>query len=96
MSDSPPDRPDIDALRADFRARLDASTTEAALKALHDHFLSRKSGTVTGLMKTLGSLPPEARREFGSLVNALKAEIETATRGQARHAFRIEAAGGRH
>ena len=29
-------------------------------------------------MKTLGSLPPEARREFGSLVNALKAEIETA------------------
>ena len=44
----------------------------------HDHFLSRKSGTVTGLMKTLGSLPPEARREFGSLVNTLKTEIETA------------------
>jgi phenylalanyl-tRNA synthetase alpha chain len=78
MSDPPSDRPDIDALRADFRARLDASTTEAALKALHDHCLSRKSGTVTGLMKTLGSLPPEARREFGSLVNALKADIETA------------------
>jgi phenylalanyl-tRNA synthetase alpha chain len=29
-------------------------------------------------MKTLGSLPQEARREFGSLVNTLKAEIEDA------------------
>jgi phenylalanyl-tRNA synthetase alpha chain len=70
--------PDIDALRADFRARLAASTTEAALKALNDELLSRKSGTVTGLMKTLGSLPPEARREFGGQVNTLKTEIETA------------------
>src|SRR6185369_9810314 len=48
------------------------------LKALHDEFLSRKSGAVTGLMKTLGTLPPEARREFGQLVNTLKTEIETA------------------
>ena len=29
-------------------------------------------------MKTLGTLPPEARREFGQLVNTLKTEIETA------------------
>ena len=35
-------------------------------------------------MKTLGSLPPEARREFGSLVNTLKAEIETAIEDKRR------------
>jgi phenylalanyl-tRNA synthetase alpha chain len=78
MSETPPDRSTIDALRDTFRARLESSETVAALKALHDHFLSRKSGTVTGLMKTLGSLPQEARREFGSLVNTLKTEIENA------------------
>ena len=61
-----------------------ARPTDAALKSLHDEFLSRKSGTVTGLMKTLGSLPPEARREFGSLVNALKTEIETAIEDKRR------------
>ena len=55
-------REDIDALRADFRVCLDGAPTDAALKSLHDEYLSRKSGTVTGLMKTLGSLPPEARR----------------------------------
>jgi phenylalanyl-tRNA synthetase alpha chain len=67
----------INALRADFRARL-AAAADRDLKSIHDEFLGRKSGAVTGLMKTLGSLAPEARREFGALVNALKTEIETA------------------
>jgi phenylalanyl-tRNA synthetase alpha chain len=35
-------------------------------------------------MKTLGSLPPEARREFGSLVNTLKTAIETAIEDKRR------------
>src|SRR4030095_11951956 len=78
MSELAPDRSAIDALRADFRGRLDAAGTDAAVKALADEFLSRKSGSVTGLMKTLGTLAPDRRREFGALVNALKQEIETA------------------
>jgi phenylalanyl-tRNA synthetase alpha chain len=68
----------VDQLRDRFRAQLTRAATEADLKALHDEFLSRKSGAVTGLMKTLGTLPPDARREFGQLVNTLKTEIETA------------------
>jgi phenylalanyl-tRNA synthetase alpha chain len=68
----------VDQLRERFRAQLARAATEADVKALHDEFLSRKSGAVTGLMKTLGALPPEARREFGQLVNTVKAEIETA------------------
>src|SRR6185503_2115536 len=78
MSENPPDRSTIDDLRDRFRARLESSETVAALKALQDQFLSRKSGTITGLMKTLGSLPHEARREFGSLVKTRKTEIENA------------------
>jgi phenylalanyl-tRNA synthetase alpha chain len=73
----PPDRSAIDALRSDFRARLESAESEAALKALGDHCLGRKSGTVTALMKTLTSLPSDERREFGSLINALKREIES-------------------
>ena len=68
----------VDQLRDRFRAQLARAATDADLKALHDEFLSRKAGAVTGLMKTLGALPPEARREFGQLVNTLKTEIETA------------------
>ena len=68
----------VDQLRERFRAQLARAATEADLKALHDELLSRKSGAVTGLMKTLGTLPPDARREFGQRINTLKTEIETA------------------
>jgi phenylalanyl-tRNA synthetase alpha chain len=68
----------IERLRAEFRARLAGVRDDAGLKALQDEFLSRKSGSVTGLLKQLGTLAPDARREFGALVNALKTEIETA------------------
>ena len=73
-----PDHPHIDQLRAAFRAQLASAATDQALKALHDEFLSRKSGSVTGLMKTLATLPADARKTFGAAVNALKSEIETA------------------
>jgi phenylalanyl-tRNA synthetase alpha chain len=78
MPDSPLDRTTLEALRADFRARLAAARTDADMKALHDEFLSRKSGTVTGLLKQLGTLAPDLRREAGALVNELKTEIESA------------------
>lgn len=71
------DRSAIDALRAAFGVRLDAASTEQSLKTVHDEFLSRKSGSITALMKTLGSLEPDARRAFGALVNELKTDIET-------------------
>ncbi|HEY1304905.1 MAG TPA: phenylalanine--tRNA ligase subunit alpha [Vicinamibacterales bacterium] len=68
----------IESLRAEFRGSLTAIASDAALKALHDDWLGRKSGRVTGLMKQLGSLPPDERKAFGALVNRLKTEIEAA------------------
>jgi phenylalanyl-tRNA synthetase alpha chain len=76
MPDSLIDRSTIETLRADFRARLAVARTDADLKALQDEFLGRKSGTVSGLLKQLGALAPDARRELGALINALKTEIE--------------------
>jgi len=84
MSEQVTDRSTVDALRADFQVRLAAAGTDAAVKALADEFQSRKSGSVTALMKTLGSLAPDARREFGALVNALKQDIETAVEERRR------------
>ena len=77
MSDAPPDVSAIEALRARWHERVAAVRHDADLKALADEFLGRKSGAVPALMKTLGRLPtPEAKREFGGLVNTLKADIE--------------------
>ena len=71
------DRSTIEALRADFRARLAAAATDRDLKTLHDDFLSRRSGSVTALLKSLASIPVDRRREVGQIVNTLKAEIES-------------------
>ena len=77
MSDITIDRSAIDALRADWHGRLTALRSLGELKTLGDEFLGRKSGSVTALLNTLRTLPtPEAKREFGALVNVLKQEIE--------------------
>jgi phenylalanyl-tRNA synthetase alpha chain len=68
----------IETLRADFRARLARAATDRDLEALDAAFLSRKSGSLTALLKQVASVPPEDRRAFGQLVNALKTEIESA------------------
>jgi phenylalanyl-tRNA synthetase alpha chain len=73
-----PDASSIDVLRSQFESRLAAADTERALKTLDDEFLSRKSGSVTALMQTLKSLPPDERRAFGAAVNTLKSQIESA------------------
>ena len=76
MTESILDRTAIEALRAAFHARLAQTDTEQKLQALDADFLSRKSGSVTALLKSLPTLPVESRREFGQLVNLLKTEIE--------------------
>jgi phenylalanyl-tRNA synthetase alpha chain len=76
MTDGPIDPAALEALRTTWHARRAAVRGEADLKALADEFLGRKSGKVTALLKTLGGVPPEVRRERGALVNALKQEIE--------------------
>jgi phenylalanyl-tRNA synthetase alpha chain len=68
----------IETLRAEFRARLAGAATDRDLDTLDAAFLSRKSGSVTALLKQVGSVPPEERRAFGQLVNALKTDIESA------------------
>ena len=59
----------------DLRAKLDdalASVAEiAALEALKVEYLGKK-GSVTALMKNMGSLSPEEKKSFGKEVNELK------------------------
>jgi phenylalanyl-tRNA synthetase alpha chain len=85
-----PDLSTLEGLRAQFSNRVAAASSARELKAIDDEFLSRKSGSVTHLLKSLPSLPPEERRGFGAAVNALKADIERvlAERGEALAALK--------
>ena len=62
------------ALRAEFDAVVVADL--AALQALRDRFLGRKSGALSALLKSLGHLAEGERRDAGQELNALKAAIE--------------------
>jgi phenylalanyl-tRNA synthetase alpha chain len=78
MPDTPDTPSNIQQLRAAFDAQLASASTDTALKALHDAFLGRKSGSVTAALKRLGALPADQRKAAGAAINTLKHYIETA------------------
>ena len=64
------------ALGREFEAAASSVADPAALQALRDRFVGRKSGAVSALMKTLGGLADAERREAGQELNTLKNAIE--------------------
>jgi len=64
------------AVRAEFDTLVREVEDSAALQALKDRFLGRKSGALSSLLKSLGQLGADERRELGQELNALKNEIE--------------------
>ena len=69
-------RDGVRALRADFAEAAAAIDGPAALQALRDRFVGRRSGALSALLKSLGRLAEAERREAGRELNALKDEIE--------------------
>jgi len=72
---------DLEQLAADARGRIAACTDLAGLEALKVELLGKK-GTVTALLKTLGTLAPDARREAGARINAVRDELSAAVSGR--------------
>ncbi|MFO1036851.1 MAG: phenylalanine--tRNA ligase subunit alpha [Geminicoccaceae bacterium] len=72
-------QPQIDThgLRAEILGQISSSPDLKALENVRVAALGKK-GSVTELVKQLGSLPPEARRDAGQAFNTLKREIEDA------------------
>jgi len=69
--------PDLDTIRARYLAEIAEAADEAALEAVRVRALGRK-GEVSLMMRELGRMSPEARREAGPRLNALRDEITAA------------------
>ncbi|MCC6237419.1 MAG: phenylalanine--tRNA ligase subunit alpha [Dehalococcoidia bacterium] len=70
----------VDAVREieeQARAGLAAASDERALEAWRSAVLGR-SGSLTGVLRSLGELAPEERRALGAAANRLKGELEAA------------------
>ena len=83
LGTAPPMQDDIRTLRDEFLARVAAATELRALDEARVSSLGRK-GAVTGLMKRLGTLAPERRRDAGVALNRLKDDIREAIDARAR------------
>jgi len=64
----------IDALGTEFAAQLSGCASEQEIRALQARYLGKK-GSVSQLMKEMGRLPPDGRREVGAAFNRVKEAI---------------------
>jgi len=67
--------PRVDAVAGEARAAIGAAGSSAELEAIRVRYLGR-SGEVTQILKSLGTLPPEERRDVGAAANEAKRELE--------------------
>jgi phenylalanyl-tRNA synthetase alpha chain len=69
--------PDLETLQAHILEQIAAAHDEAALEAVRVAALGKK-GSISAVLSVLGTMAPEARKERGAAVNALKETIAEA------------------
>jgi phenylalanyl-tRNA synthetase alpha chain len=67
--------PRVDALAGEARGAIEQARTSADLEAVRVRYLGRQ-GTLTQLLRTLGTLPPEERPVVGAAANEAKRSLE--------------------
>src|SRR5712671_2862594 len=83
---------EIDRLRDDILREIREAASSEALEAIRVAELGRR-GRLTGLMRGLGALPAEERRETGAVLNATMREIVAAMERRAGELGRAARAG---
>jgi phenylalanyl-tRNA synthetase alpha chain len=76
-------------LENEILADIAAASDDAALEAVRVAALG-KNGTITALLKTLGTLPPEQRKSQGPPINGMKDRVNAAL-AERREAFKAAA-----
>ena len=66
--------PALDQLLEDARDAIEGAQSLASLEQLRVGYLGKK-GVITEQLKSIGSLPPEQRKDFGAGVNRIKVSI---------------------
>ena len=65
---------DLRALETEFLTAIAAATDEAALEAVRVAALGR-SGSISALLKTLGAMTPDERKQQGAAINGVKDRV---------------------
>jgi phenylalanyl-tRNA synthetase alpha chain len=68
---------DLDTLKSDLLAQVAAAADEPALEAVRVAALG-KAGSISGLLKTLGTMTPDERKSEGPKINGLRDAVQSA------------------
>ena len=68
---------ETETLKAELIERIEAAETEAALEEIRIAELGKK-GRISDLLKGLGKMSPDERREAGPRLNGLRDAVQTA------------------
>ncbi|HEX2727718.1 MAG TPA: phenylalanine--tRNA ligase subunit alpha [Beijerinckiaceae bacterium] len=68
---------DLGTLERDLLTQVESAADEATLEAVRVSALGKK-GSVSELLKTLGAMTPDERKEKGPLINGLRDKVQTA------------------
>ncbi|MBD3426964.1 MAG: phenylalanine--tRNA ligase subunit alpha [Candidatus Omnitrophica bacterium] len=80
----------LDDIKKDFKAELAAAAGEKALEEVRIKYTGRK-GELTRILRSLGDLSPELKKEVGKKANILKKEFEEAISSSREEAQQIKA-----
>ena len=80
---------DLAQLENEILAEITAAGDDTALETVRVAALG-KNGTITALLKTLGTLPPEQRKSQGPLINGMRDRVNAAL-AERREAFKAAA-----
>ncbi len=80
----------IESMEPEARAAIEAADSIAALEDLRISWLGRK-GRITGVLRTLGQLPPEDRKSVGQKANSVREAVEQLLTERTDHLKRAEA-----
>src|SRR5262245_20572360 len=76
MSDPTTNQAFVEQLTHAFDRELNDAIQAGTVQSVRDRYLGRKDGLITRLLKDLGTVPPEERRERGASANRFKAYVE--------------------
>ena len=68
---------ELKRISAEALSEIAGASSEAELEAARVKY-SGKKGQLTAILRGMGALEPEARREVGELANAVRGELEAA------------------
>ena len=79
----------VSSIKSEALELVQTASDEKTLDNLRVRFLGKK-GELTQLMKSLGQVEAEKRKEFGSLLNQTKKEVEVVINEKAEHLANVE------